>query len=300
LRLILVRAGMFMFCANCIWALLPLVARDYLHLGSGGYGLLLGGVGVGAVAGAAVLPRLRFRLAPNALLAIATIVLACATVALAFARAVAPDAAVVVVAGVVWILALSTLNSQYQATLPGWMKARGMSYYLMVFQGGGALGSAAFGIVAQRAGLQDALLVAAGLLAAGAAVGWLYPFKQISPDELLPAGDWPAPQHSTTDSPAGPVLVTVVYHAAPGRAGDMLDALRAGRYARRRTGAVSWQAWRDAADQSRICEQFVVGTWEEHERQHERVSRRDQQRLDEIDAMSDPAHPPKVSHWLSA
>jgi hypothetical protein len=43
---------------------------------------------------------------------------------------------------VAWILVLSTLNSQYQSTLPGWAKARGMSYYLVVFQGGGALGSA--------------------------------------------------------------------------------------------------------------------------------------------------------------
>src|SRR3984957_12035148 len=59
LRVILLRAGMFMFFANSIWALLPLVARTRLHLGSGGYGLLLGGVGIGAVAGAAVLPRLR-------------------------------------------------------------------------------------------------------------------------------------------------------------------------------------------------------------------------------------------------
>ena len=52
-----------MLFANSIWALLPLVARTQLHLGSSGYGLLLGGVGIGAVAGAAVLPRLRGRVA---------------------------------------------------------------------------------------------------------------------------------------------------------------------------------------------------------------------------------------------
>jgi MFS family permease len=299
LRLILLRAGMFMFCANCIWALLPLVARHYLHLGSAGYGLLLAGVGIGAVAGAANLPRLRLATSPNALLGIATIVLACANVALAFSRTVPLDSLVVVAAGVAWILALSTLNSQYQATLPGWMKARGMSYYLMVFQGGGAIGSAAFGIVAQRTGLQDALLAAAGLLTLGAAIGWRRPFKNISPEELLPAGDWPAPQHPAYDEPAGPVLVTVEYHAARERAGELLDALRAGRYARRRTGAVSWQTWQDAADPSRICEQFIVGSWEEHQRQHERISRRDQNRLDEIKALTDPAQPTNVTHWLA-
>ena len=113
--------------------------------------------------------------------------------ALAYIRVTALAALVVVVAGVVWILALSTLSSQYQASLPGWVKARGMSYYLVIFQGGGAAGSAAFGLVAQRAGLQDALLAAAALLAAGAGLGTRRPFKALSPEELLPAGTGPSP-----------------------------------------------------------------------------------------------------------
>jgi hypothetical protein len=66
LRVILLRAGLFMLFANSIWALLPVVAHTRLHLGSGGYGLLLGGVGIGAVIGAAGLPRLRARVTPAA------------------------------------------------------------------------------------------------------------------------------------------------------------------------------------------------------------------------------------------
>src|ERR1700722_6058006 len=49
LRVILLRTGLFIFFASSIWALLPLIARSQLHLGSGGYGLLLACVGVGAV-----------------------------------------------------------------------------------------------------------------------------------------------------------------------------------------------------------------------------------------------------------
>ena len=59
LRAFLLRAFLFIFFASSIWALLPLTAKAALHLGSGGYGLLLGCVGVGAVAGALVLPKLR-------------------------------------------------------------------------------------------------------------------------------------------------------------------------------------------------------------------------------------------------
>jgi MFS family permease len=299
LRVILLRAGLFMLFANSIWALLPLVARTHLHLGSGGYGLLLGGVGIGAVAGAGALPRLRVRVPTSALLAVVTLTLAAVTVALGYVRVVAPAAVLVVIAGVAWILALSTFNSQYQGTLPGWAKARGMSYYLMVFQGGGALGAAVFGVLAQNAGLSTALLAAGVGLGLAAGVGQLLPFKPISPSDLLPAGDWPDPQLVTETAPAGPVLVTVEYRPKPGLERDVVERLYAGRYARRRTGAVSWRVWVDAADPRRVCEQFVVASWEEHLRQHERVSRRDQQRLTEIEEMIDAASSPTVTHWLA-
>src|SRR3984957_15740826 len=68
LRVILLRALLFIFFASAIWALLPLIASSQLHLGSGGYGILLGCVGLGAVAGAAVLPRVRARLTPGTIL----------------------------------------------------------------------------------------------------------------------------------------------------------------------------------------------------------------------------------------
>ena len=297
LRVILLRAGLFMFFANSIWALLPLVAHTRLHLGSGGYGLLLGGVGIGAVGGAAGLPRLRERVSAGVLMTGATVVLAAVILVLGYVRAVAPAALAVLVGGVAWILALSTLNSQYQSTLPGWAKARGMSYYLVIFQGGGALGAAAFGLIAQHAGLTEALVIAAIALALVAVAGLRLPFRAISPTDLLPSGDWPAPALISDAPPGGPVLVTIEYWPRPGLEREILERLRAGRYARRRTGAVSWRVWVDAAQPGRILEQFVVSSWDEHLRQHERVSRHDQQRLEEIKTMTDPTRPPVVTHW---
>jgi Transmembrane secretion effector len=177
--------------------------------------------------------------------------------------------------------------------------ASSIPYYLVVFQGGGALGSAAFGALAQDAGLTGALLVAAGGLALVALVGVWLPFKAIAPHDLLPAGDWPDPQLVGAEATDGPVLVTVEYRTRPGRERDLVEALYAGRYARRRTGAMSWRVWRDAANPGHVLEQFVVGSWAEHLRQHERVSIRDQQRLNEIEAMTDPTHPTTVTHWLA-
>jgi Transmembrane secretion effector len=92
---------------------------------------------------------------------------------------------------------------------------------------------------------------------------WL-PFKAISPRELLPAGDWPAPHLVGAAATDGPVQVTLEYRPRPGLERDLVQALYAGRHARRRTGAVSWRVWRDAADPGHVLEQFVVGSWDEH------------------------------------
>lgn len=251
------------------------------------------------MAGAVLLPRLRARLSPDALLAAGSIGLAVVTLLLAYAHVTAVAAVALVVGGACWILALSTLNSLYQLSLPRWIKARGMSFYLIVFQGGNAIGSAVMGLAAEHAGLTPTLTIAAAGLALGplAALGWR--FRPIPPEDLLPAGDWPAPHLSRDQTPDGPVLVSVEYWAQPGLEDQLMTALQRTRFSRRRTGATSWRAWRDASDPSRILEQFVVASWDEHLRQHDRVTRRDQDRLDRIRELTDPAHPVAVTHWLA-
>ena len=57
-RCILIRTGAFSLAASSLLALLPLLARPY---GASGFGLLLGSFGLGALSGAALLPRLRLR-----------------------------------------------------------------------------------------------------------------------------------------------------------------------------------------------------------------------------------------------
>jgi MFS family permease len=308
LRAILIRAGLFIFFASAVWALLPLTARSALHLGSGGYGLLLGSVGIGAIGGAALLPRLRARLSADGMLATGSTGLAAVTLVLAFAHVIVACVVALAVGGACWILALSTLNSLYQLSLPQWIKARGMSFYLVVFQGGNAVGSAVMGVSAEHVGLSPTLAIAAAGLALGPLAALAWRFQKIPPEELQPAGDWPAPplavvadpnNPETPAAPAGPVRVSVEYRARPGTEDELIKTLQDARFSRRRTGAISWRAWRDASDPSRILEEFVVASWDEHLRQHERVTQRDQDRLDRIRALTDPAHPVTVTHWLT-
>jgi len=299
LRVILLRAALLIFFASAIWALLPLVARDELHLGSGGYGLLLGSVGIGAISGAVLLPRLNARLTPGVLLSIGSLGLAGVALVLGYVHVTVLVALSLVAGGMAWILALSTLNSLFQLSLPQWVKARGMAYYLIVFQGGNAIGSAVLGITAEHVGLAPTFLIAGIALALGPLAGLRYRFQSIPPKDLVPASDWPQPALVADASPIGPVLVSVVYHAGEGHAEEMVAALEAARFSRRRTGATSWRVWQDAADPSRVVEQFVVASWDEHLRQHERVTVRDQERLDKVRALTDPSQSTTVTHWLT-
>ena len=62
--------------AVALWALLPLIATQRLGLGAGGYGVLFGAFGLGAVVGAVVLGRVRERLSTNGMLGAAGILYA--------------------------------------------------------------------------------------------------------------------------------------------------------------------------------------------------------------------------------
>jgi MFS family permease len=294
LKAILVRTGAFVFFASAVWALLPSVATGELGLGSGGYGLLLGCVGVGALAGAVVLPAARSALRPERLLALGTLLVAGGAGLLAAVPVVVVACLALIVAGAGWILSLATLNSTFQASLPGWVKARGLAFYLVVFQGGMAVGSAVLGLFAAHFGVTGTLGASAALLALSPLLARAAPIPDIPPEELLPAGDLPAP-HALDADVGGPVMVTLEWHARPGQARALAQAIAAGEPARRRTGATGWSAWADAENPDRIVEQFVVASALEHQRQHERVTIRDRRRIADMTELA--AGPPITTHW---
>jgi predicted MFS family arabinose efflux permease len=70
-RRLLGRVLLFVLPGSVVWSLLPLVARQELGMDAGGYGVLLAALGLGAVAGALVMPRLRSTVGPNRLVALA-------------------------------------------------------------------------------------------------------------------------------------------------------------------------------------------------------------------------------------
>jgi len=301
LRAVLVRSCIFIFCGSALWALLPLLARSELGLDATGYGVLLGSLGAGAIIGAVFLPRVRLRVAIDPLIAGATVLFAVVTLLLAYTRNFALLCGVMALGGVAWMALMSILNVTAQTTVPAWVRARAMAVYLLMFQGGMAVGSALWGAVATRAGIPAALSYSALGLLVGLLAMVRYRLTAAEDADLTPAMHWNAPTVvSEPHLEDGPVLVLVEYRIDPQQAPEFVRAMQALRLVRRRDGAIRWGLFSDTADPGRCVETFVVESWAEHLRQHERFTIADRAATERVRAFHIGAEAPKVTHLISA
>jgi MFS family permease len=163
-RSVLIRTGAFSVGAIALLALLPILAQPF---GAQGYGVLLGCFGVGALAGATILPRLRRKLSVDGLVGTAIVVFAGMTFAAGQAHEFGLLCLVMATAGGAWIGILACLNTAAQTMSPSWVRARALSVYLLVLQGGMAIGSTMWGALAGRVGLPNTLACSALALLAG-------------------------------------------------------------------------------------------------------------------------------------
>ena len=161
---VLLRTGTFSVAAVAMLALLPIIARPY---GARGYGVLLGCFGLGALLGALALPRLREKLSVDGVVGAAIVIFAGMTFAAGRAETFALLCAVMLVAGAAWIGILACLNVAAQTMCPAYVRARALSCYLLVLQGGMAIGATLWGALAKTTSVPDALGAAAVVLALG-------------------------------------------------------------------------------------------------------------------------------------
>jgi MFS family permease/quinol monooxygenase YgiN len=300
LRAAIVRAGIFILCGSALWALLPLQARHALGLGSFGYGVLLGCIGAGAVAGAAFLPKARQKVSNNLLVVGASVLFAGMLAVLAHARVPAVAGAAMILAGVAWITITSSFNISAQTSAPTWVRARALAIYLLVFMGGTAAGSAAWGVVATHVGVTKALTYAALGLIAGLAASPRYRLVGYEELKLAPSAHWPEPVVMFEPRPEqGPVLVQIEYRIDPDQERGFRHAMRELRRTRRRDGAVRWGLFRDPAEPGRFIESFVVESWAEHLRQHARATESDREIEERAQAFHVGGGKPAVTHLIS-
>jgi MFS family permease len=173
---VLIRTGAFSVAASALLALLPIIARRSDQAATG-YGLLLGSFGLGALAGAAALSRLRNSFSVDRVVAAAIVVFALMTFAAGSTHVFPWLVFILFVSGAAWIGILACLNVAAQTMSPPWLRARALSMYLLVLQGGMALGSAAWGALATKYGVPATMLGSSVALLLGLATVRRYPLS---------------------------------------------------------------------------------------------------------------------------
>jgi MFS family permease len=277
LRATLGRAVAFFLFGSSYWALLPLVARQQIEAGPQLYGVLLGAIGASAVAGAFGIGPWKTRLGADRLVAAGSLGTAVAIVLFAVARTTAVGLLAAAIAGVCWIVVVSTLNVSAQAALPDWVRGRGMAVYISVFFGALTVGSALWGEVGAIAGLPLALMTAAVGTVAAIPLTRRWKLQSSQTLDLTPSMHWPAPTVAeSVNQNQSPVLVVIQYQLAdPQNRSPFLTAMQTLRRERLRDGAYLWGIFEDVAQPAAFVETFLLESWVDHLRQHERVTRSD-------------------------
>jgi MFS family permease len=302
LQAALLRAFVFTFFVSAVWSLLAVVAKRAMpHRGAIGYGILNGAMGVGAVIAAVTLPRFRHRISSDRILMVATCVYVCVIAVLALVQAPWALIAVLLVGGMAWTSAMSTLNVSVQLSAPAWVQARSLGVYQMTFQGGLAIGSIVWGFVAEHAGLRPAMLAAAIGMAVTLPFAMRFHILRDQPD--LTPYQWRRPVPQFAEQPemeVGPVRVALEYRVPRENYAEFTHAIHEMRGVRLRDGAIRWAVFRDAADPEHITESFIMESWLDYLRSRERVTAEDYAVRDRVNALTLPGTQPVVTHQIYA
>jgi MFS family permease len=275
-RTVILRSGVLIFCASAPLALLPTVAHG-VSSSAIGYGVLLGCFGAGAVGGALAMPAVRARWSTEAVVSTAVAVLGVTTVVLSRVHNVPGLMLVMLVSGGAWITFIAIVNALVLSLVPDWVRARVSAIFMLVTQGGVAAGSVLWGTVAARASVGTALLWAGLGTIATTALGFVARLPDSTAD-VSPWNHWRMPaivRDAAPELAQGPVLVTIEYRVEPPDAQPFLAAMQKFGRVRRRDGASRWGVFRDLEHADVYLETFLVPSWAEHLRQHERLTRGD-------------------------
>ncbi|MEO5914530.1 MAG: MFS transporter [Luteolibacter sp.] len=299
MRSVLARGGVHIFAAVAPVVLLPIIVHSR-NWNASDFGIMMGCYGVGAICTALlVLPKLRARFSFDQVLLGASLVSAAATALVAIVPGRIPLGMVLLVAGGAWLAGLNTFSVASQSVFPNWVRARSSAIYLVVMQGSSALGAIVWGQVTSHFNAPVALTVAAVGLVFSAILSRLLPISHVENLDLSPSNHWHG--HALANEPApddGPILITIEYHIDPAEAVAFRAAMFHLRETRLRDGAFRCSVFVDLNDATLYRETFLVGSWAEHLRQHDRATVEDQRVELAVQAFHRLPEPPVVRHLL--
>jgi MFS family permease len=164
LKAIFGRGLCFFVPGIAIGTLLPVIGRFELGLDEFAFGILYAVFGVGAVAGAMLMPMVNRLLGPDRANIWAMGLHAAATLIAALVMTPYVVGACITLLGACWITVMANNTTAVQSILPNFMRARGMAVHQMVFFGAMVGGSLLWGKIATLFGTQASLIVSAAVL----------------------------------------------------------------------------------------------------------------------------------------
>lgn len=300
LHAVLARTALFVGFSSCLWALIPLLAREGLHLNSVQYGLLISVFGLGNLVGAACVPRLRQSMSQDVMLSIGTLFVASCIAMLAFVKSFSPACIAMLGGGIGWITACAALNASLLNAAPLWVRARMMSIYLLVFNSALAAGAVVWGFAANGVGMEMALKAGGvGLILSLGAIA-IFPLKAAEEADVRAAEPIAPPELPLQPHPDhGPVVITIEYLIDTERAAEFNGAIAALEIKRRRDGAYDWHLYSDLARPGHYIEMFRMETWGEYLRQLERSVAPDSAIERRVYEMHIGGEVPRITHLIS-
>ncbi len=304
-HIVIVRAALFAICGSSLLSLLPLLAKQELGLDSVGFGMLLGSFGMGAIiSGIGILPKLRPRSSVESLITVSTGLLSIVILTMGYAQNFGILCIMMGIGGASYTTILSTLYTTGMKSAPKWIGARVLAVYLLVLNGGFAVGSVLWGTISIFIGIPITMLVSSLALAATTIV-LRKRFKTTLLNDLdfTHAGSdyWSLP-HQLSDNPPksdGQALITIEYRIDNKMTGEFVLTMRELGKTLKSEGMAYWELFQDPMDTSHYIEIRITETWTEHMRQHERVTKNVQIMEDKVRALIKDGTQPIISHYVA-
>jgi MFS family permease len=289
----------FSVCASALWALLPVIARDQLGLGAGGYGMLSACFGIGAIAGALSIPRGLHRTSLNTMVVASVVLWVAAALIVASTSYTALALVGACGCGTAWVGCFASLSAGTQSAAPAWVRARSVSMNLISSQAGMAVGAALWGSLASASGTRIALAASAVSMLVLIIINRRIRLEM--GDEAMVTPGMPMPDLTISFEPSpddGPVLIQLEYRIDPPDQDEFLRLIGSIEPARRRNGAVDWRVYRDLGEDARFVERFVIRSWAEYVRLRTRMTIADREVQGRIESLQRAGVPVRVSRLI--
>ncbi|TYL92347.1 MFS transporter [Bradyrhizobium rifense] len=272
IKIVLLRSMVMGVIGGGIIALMPLVARDLLRGSAQTYGIILSAFGLGAVVGALNITIIRKHMSGEAAIRACALSMSGAITAVALSDVPLLTIVALFLAGAVWMIAWALFNIGVQLSAPRWVAGRSLAAYQAAGSGGIAVGSWAWGYLADVIGVQTALLISAGLMMASSVLGVWLRMPRISAREEDAEILADPEVRLELSARSGPLVVEIEYRVEKVNARAFHKVMQDVQLVRKRNGAYGWSIARDIADPELWTERYHCPTWLDYLRQRNRAT----------------------------